>query len=85
MNLLDENIPLDQRDLLGAWGIRCRVIGQDLAPTEAAMFIRRFLHHPRFRTKVQRLGNVVRVHHDGIQFWQVNRSEVQRLPWTEER
>jgi hypothetical protein len=27
MNLLDENIPLDQRDLLRAWGIPCRVVG----------------------------------------------------------
>jgi hypothetical protein len=31
VNLLDENIPLEQRDLLRAWGIRCRVIGQDVA------------------------------------------------------
>lgn len=31
MNLLDENIPLDQRDILRAWRIRCRVIGQDIA------------------------------------------------------
>ena len=31
MNLLDENVPLDQRDLLRAWGIPCRVIGQDIA------------------------------------------------------
>ena len=31
MNLLDENIPLDQRDLLRAGGIHCRVVGQDIA------------------------------------------------------
>jgi hypothetical protein len=31
VNLLHENIPLDQRDLLRAWGIRCRVVGQDIA------------------------------------------------------
>jgi len=31
VNLLDENIPLDQRDLLRGWGIHCRVIGQDIA------------------------------------------------------
>lgn len=31
MNILDENVPLDQRDLLQAWGVRCRVIGQDIA------------------------------------------------------
>ncbi len=32
MNLLDENIPLEQRDLLQLWGFPCRVIGQDIAP-----------------------------------------------------
>lgn len=32
MNVLDENIPLDQRDLLRTWGVHCRVIGQDIAP-----------------------------------------------------
>jgi hypothetical protein len=31
VNVLDENIPLDQRDLLRAWGIRCRMIGHDIA------------------------------------------------------
>ena len=31
MNLLDENIPLDQQDILTAWGIRCRAIGVDLS------------------------------------------------------
>ena len=31
MNILDENVPLEQRDLLRAWGVRCRVIGQDIA------------------------------------------------------
>jgi len=36
VNLLDENIPLDQRDILRAWGIRCRVIGQDIAPLSIA-------------------------------------------------
>jgi len=127
VNLLDENIPLDQRDLLRACGIPCRVIGQDLArlsigdgniitllhrlkqptlftrdedffnrelchasyalvwldtaPAEAAMFIRRFLRHPRFRTKAQRLGIVARVHHDGIQFWQRNRPMHQPIAW----
>lgn len=31
MNLLDENIPLEQRDILLARGIRCRVVGQHIA------------------------------------------------------
>ena len=127
MNLLDENIPLEQSDLLRAWGIRCRVIGQDIAqlrigddnivvllhrlkqptlftrdedffkrglchpayalvwldaaPEEAALFVRRFLRHPRFQTKAARLGTVARVHHDGIHFWQQKRAALQRVGW----
>ncbi len=127
MNLVDENIPLDQRDILRAWGVHCRVIGQDIAelsigddniisllhrlklptlftrdedffkrelchsgyalvwldaaPAESAMFIRRFLRHPRFQTKAQRMGVAARVHHDGVQFWQRNRAALQRAGW----
>lgn len=128
LNLLDENTPLDQRDLLRAWGIQCRIIGQDIArssiddasilallprlkqptlftrdedffkrelcharygliwldvePEEAAMFIRRLLRHPRFRTKLSRLGVVGRIHHDGIAFWQRHRTSLLRIAWT---
>lgn len=131
MNLLDENIPLEQPELLEAWGIRCRAIGQEVAqlsiadyniivllqhskqptlftrdedfskrelchagyalvwldavPAEAAMFIRRFLRHPRFRTKEQRLGIVARVHHDGVQFWERNRAKLHRVTWPAKR
>jgi hypothetical protein len=127
VNLLDENIPLDQRDLLRAWGIPCRVVGQDIAqlsigddnilvllqhlkqptfftrdddffqrelchpgyglfwldvaPEEAALFVRRVLRHPRFATKASRLGIVARAHHDGLQFWQRNRAARQRTTW----
>ena len=129
MNLLDENIPLDQRDLLRAWGIHCRVVGQDIAqlsigddnivvllqhlkqptfftrdedfferelchpgyglfwldvaPEEAALFVRRVLRHPRFATRASRLGIVARAHHDGLQFWQRNRAARQRAVWSD--
>ncbi|MCW5558305.1 MAG: hypothetical protein KIT22_10800 [Verrucomicrobiae bacterium] len=129
MNLLDENIPLEQRDLLRGWGVRCRVIGQDIAslsigdddivvllhrlkqptlftrdedffkrslchpayalmwldvaPEEAALFVRRLLHHPRFQTKAARLGIVARVHHDGIHFWQRRHAKLQQVGWAE--
>src|SRR3954467_7811045 len=98
MNLLDENIPSEQVDLLKARGIRCRNIGEDFAhlgildeniisllhrlkqpafftrdrdffkrelchpryslvwldgpPEEAALYVRRYLRHPRFKTKI---------------------------------
>ncbi len=127
MNLLDENIPLEQRDLLRAWGVHCRVIGQEVAPLsigddniivllhhlksatlftrdedffkrdlchvayglvwldvaseEAAMFARRFLRHPLFRTKSSRMGVVARAHHDGIHFWQRKRATLQSAVW----
>jgi len=35
VNVLDENIPMDQRDLLRAWGIHCRLIGRDLSQLSA--------------------------------------------------
>ena len=129
MNLLDENIPLDQRDVLRAWGIKCRVIGQDIAelsvgddnilkllhhvkqptfftrdqhffkrslchrhyclvwlnlvPEEAALYVRRFLRHPRFAIHAKRLGVVARAHHDGVHFWQRNRDALQTVGWAE--
>lgn len=127
MNVLDANIPLEQRDLLQLSGVPCRLIGQnlaepgigdhgiigllhhlkqptfftrdvhffyrhlchaayalvylDLAPEECALFIRRFLKHPRFQTKAQRMGVVARVHHDGIHFWEKRRQGLQAVPW----
>jgi hypothetical protein len=129
VNLLDENIPLDQRDVLRAWGVHCRVVGQDIAqlslgddnilvllhhlkqsafftrdadffqrelchpayglfwqdvaPEEAALFVRRVLRHPRFATKASRLGIVARAHHDGFQFWQLRRAALQRTTWSD--
>ena len=131
MNVLDENIPLEQRDLLQLSGFRCRVIGQELAalsigddnilallhhlkqptlftrdlhffrrhlchagyglvfldlvPEESAVFIRRFLNHPRFKTKARRMGIVARVHHDGVHFWQRSRAALQRVDWAERK
>ena len=128
MNLLDENIPSEQFELLKARGIRCRVIGQDVArlsvddenivsllhhlkqptfftrdrdffkrelchagyslvwldvaPEEAALYVHRFLRHPRFKTKAKRLGTVTRVHHAGIHFWERNKGAAD-LPWLE--
>ena len=57
----------------------------DVAPEEAALFVRRVLRHPRFATKASRLGIVTRVHHDGLQFWQRNRAVRQRVVWSGSR
>ena len=48
---------------------------------DAALHLRRFLNHPRFKTENRRLGTVARAHHDGIHFWQRNRTALQRVDW----
>jgi hypothetical protein len=53
----------------------------DVDPHETAFFIRRFLRDRRFRTTSQRLGKVIRVHHQGIEFWDRWNANTQAL-WT---
>lgn len=48
---------------------------------EAAHYIRRFLRHGYFRARAQRIGNVVRVHHDGLNYWQVDSERENRINW----
>ncbi|MEY2427717.1 MAG: hypothetical protein QOJ40_602 [Verrucomicrobiota bacterium] len=50
---------------------------------EAALYIRRFLKHPRFDTHSKRMGVVARAHHDAIHFWQRNRPGIVRAEWQE--
>jgi len=53
----------------------------EVKPDEAALFIRRFLRHPHLSTQAQRMGKVVRVHHEGISFWQVRVDKQQKVAW----
>ncbi len=53
----------------------------DVAFDEIAEFIRRFLRHPAFRTQAQRMGKVVRVHHNGVRYRQVHEKKAQVLRW----
>lgn len=55
----------------------------DLYDGEAAIFIRRFLRHPAFRTQAQRMGKVVRVHSGGMQCWQAGKPERVSVKWIE--
>src|SRR6266496_2270724 len=107
MNILDENIPKPQRELLEGRGISVRQVGVNIGrkglldeeiipllqrlrhPTfftrdsdfydrrlchrqyclvymsveksEAALFVRRLLHHPGFKTQAKRMGTVIRM------------------------
>jgi hypothetical protein len=53
----------------------------EVRPDEAALFIRRVLHHSHLRTQAQRMGKVVRAHHEGISFWQVKVDNQQTVTW----
>lgn len=54
----------------------------DVAADDAAEYVRRLLRDPRFRTRNQRLGAVIRAHHDGLACWRTGLADVQRLPWS---
>jgi hypothetical protein len=127
MNVLDENIVFEQREILRRWRLPFRQIGYDLSrkgvkdpqiiplllrlkhptfftrdfdyfdaqlrhpryclvwlnvrPDEAAVFIRRFLRHPDFRTHGRRLGRVIRARHDGIDYWQGGERRQAHVGW----
>jgi len=53
----------------------------DVVFDEATDFIRHFLRHRAFRTRMQRMGKVVHVSHSGITYWQVDREEAYALGW----
>jgi len=55
----------------------------DLYDGDGAVFIRRFLRHPTFRTQAQRMGKVVRVHPDGVYYWQAGKAERVSVKWGE--
>jgi hypothetical protein len=63
VTFLTRDLGFFQRDLVHrAYCLVCLDVGQ----YEAASFVRRFLHHPRFSTERKRDGSVVRVSHRSI-------------------
>jgi len=58
----------------------CLAVGQ----YEAASFIRRFLHYPKFNTQRNRMGTVSRVSHMGIRLWRLHTEIEEELKWSDE-
>ena len=127
MNILDENIPKPQRELLEARRQAVKQIGVDIGrkgmldeaiiplllglrhPTffsrdsdfykrdlchngycivhlsveksETALFVRRLLRHPAFKTQARRMGKVIRVSRAGISFWRRLQSREDHVEW----
>jgi hypothetical protein len=57
----------------------------DLYDGDAALFTRRFLHHPRFNSHAKRMGKVVRVHPARIDSWQRGKQGQQSVAWPDLR
>lgn len=53
----------------------------NVRPDKAAFHVRRLLRHRDFRTHEQRLGKVVRVHPDGVQYWQHGATGFRDVAW----
>jgi hypothetical protein len=53
----------------------------NVRPYYVATFIRRFLRHSDFRTHVQRLGKVIRVHPSGIEYWRQGQCQRMERAW----
>ena len=51
-------------------------------PNESASFVRRVLRHPRFNTRAQRLGAVIRVSSAGLQMWRLHETREDFVSWT---
>ena len=49
--------------------------------SEVALFVRRVLHHPDFKTQADRQGKVIRVSHAGISFWRRHQLREQHVEW----
>lgn len=49
---------------------------------EMAVYIRRFLRHPQFNTHAKRLGKVIKVTSQRIEFWQQGRSAKSVMRWS---
>ncbi len=51
---------------------------------EIATAIRRFMRHRVFRTHAQRMGKVVRLHHDGIHYWALGQTSRRVAAWAKD-
>jgi hypothetical protein len=53
----------------------------DVADTQVAEFVRKFLRHPLFRMKAKRMGRVVLLTTEGIRWWAKGMTEELKAAW----
>lgn len=57
------------------------IVYLEVRKEESAVFIRRFLRHPRFNTKAKRMGKVIRVTHTGVSIWALHQAKEEFDGW----
>jgi hypothetical protein len=53
----------------------------DLYDGDAAIFIQRFLRHAAFASHRKRMGKVIRLHPQRINFWEKGQTALQTIKW----
>jgi hypothetical protein len=96
MNILDENIIASQRHHLRRPTFFTRdrgfyrrevchrqysLVCLEVAPEEAAIFVRRILRQPKLNTQVKRMGTVVRVSHRRLGVWRLHAQAEEVILW----
>jgi len=49
--------------------------------SETAFLMRQFLRHPAFKTRMQRMGKVIKLSSKGIVWWEIGGSRQQNILW----
>jgi hypothetical protein len=53
----------------------------DVRKEEVATFVRRVLRHRAFKTKVKRMGKVIRASHVGLSVWNLDTEKEEHFDW----
>lgn len=58
------------------------LVGVTVGPNEVAAFVRRFLRHPRFKTRAKRMGKVIRISSAGIYLYRSHHTDEVFYSWS---
>jgi hypothetical protein len=59
----------------------CLVTLLNVTVLETAMYVRRLLRHPDFKTRAQRMGKVIRISPDRIAVWEIGSNRLRTSSW----
>jgi hypothetical protein len=53
----------------------------DITEDKVAFYVRRFLRHPEWNSRAKRMGKVVRILPEKINFWRIKSNQEQSMSW----